>query len=118
MKKLMLSAALLTVTIGAHAAPKSIPTEVSNAAYLHAQFTDVFVAVERCPNLMVDIKKWDKEMPTSTMIIVKAFNATDQGAAWYGKRDGDFEANPAKECADAEKWYGPSGMGLSIGVQI
>lgn len=112
MKKIMIAAALLTANVEAHAAPKSIATEVTNAAYLHARFTDVFVAVDRCPKLTVDIKRWDQEMPTSAMIIVKAFNATEQGAAWYGKRDADFEADPAKECADAEKWYGAEGMGL------
>lgn len=90
MKKIMMAAALLTATVEAHAAPKSIATEVSNAAYLHARFTDVFVAVDRCPKLTVDIKKWDKEMPTSAMV----------------------EADPAKECADAEKWYGAEGLGL------
>jgi hypothetical protein len=46
--------------------------------------------------------------------MVKAFNASDQGAAWYEKRDNDFKADPVKNCAEAEKYYGPKGMGLLI----
>ncbi|SDK38669.1 hypothetical protein [Bradyrhizobium ottawaense] len=91
--------------------PAAQAEAVTDAAYNHSVFTEVMNAANFCP-LMVDMKKWDEKMPAGVMAIVKAFNVTEQGDAWYGKRSDEFQANPAKECAEAEKTYGPAGMRL------
>ena len=113
-KKLILVAALSARNVGAQAA--SGERAVGDAVGLHLLFTEIFNAEAHCPGLAVDLKKWTVQMSSTGgsegRAMLKAFNASEQGGGWYDKRENEFRVNPAKNCAEAEQYYGPKGNGL------
>jgi hypothetical protein len=113
MRKLALMAAIVAVPTFALAQKGA---DVASAATLHQEYTDVVIASDECPGIALDINKWDKEVRrvagSSGPGMLKAFEVSEQGGAWRDKRQGDFKANPTKECADAMETYGPKGLGL------
>jgi hypothetical protein len=111
--KLFLAAALCSFSVGAKA---NGGVDVANAAYLHEEFTEIMIASDHCPGIEVDMKKWMGQMRavagSSGQALVKAFNVSTQGSEWYGKREAEFKADPAKNCAQAEEDYGPNGKSI------
>ncbi|MBR0931346.1 hypothetical protein ML401_15090 [Bradyrhizobium sp. 62B] len=109
--KTMLAASLCSIAAAANAAPPG--TSIADAAQLHQEYTDVVIASEQCPGVILDIKKWDGEVrKLGGPGVLKAFDVSEQGGAWRDKRYDEFKANPAKQCAEALETYGPKGMGL------
>jgi hypothetical protein len=116
MKKVLLITTLALVpTVGLNARARvsvgDATSVIADVAYDHSVYSDLIAATEHCP-LVLDMKAFDKKMPVGVMAMVKALNVTEQGEAWFSKRDDDFKNNPAKECAEAEKTYGSEGMSL------
>lgn len=113
MKKLVLIAAFVA---GPTFAMAQKGADVASAATLHQEYTDVIIASDECPGMALDINKWDKEVRklagSAGPGMLKAFEVSEQGGAWREKRQADFKANPAKECAYAIETYGPKGLGL------
>ncbi|QIO30765.1 hypothetical protein [Bradyrhizobium sp. 1(2017)] len=113
MRKLALIGAFVAVPSFASAQKGA---DVAAAATLHQEYTDVVIASDECPGITLDINKWDKEVRkvagSSGPGMLKAFEVSEQGGAWRDKRQGDFKANPTKECADVLEAYGPKGLGL------
>jgi hypothetical protein len=111
----MILAALVAFSTAAHATGEH---DVNAAGWLHLEYTDITIAAERCPGLAINLNAWKKDMRQTggpqADILLHAFVASQQGEEWYGKRDKEFADDPTKQCAEAEKNYGPGGNGLLI----
>lgn len=87
--------------------------DVMTASLLHQKYTDVVLASEFCPGVKMDIKKWDAEVRRDAGArgpgLIKSFQVSEQGSAWYGNKTEEFQSNQGKSCAEALDQYGPTG---------